>query len=566
MGDSSLRNKYGLTFGLADGNRKLKAFYDPVSEKPPLSTIEIRQALTTGDFADLFIYDHAFDELIKRYNTASQEFSFDLGERRDGTCLIRTTTDNLEARLTISRPWGGTKVTVQLVMQTIKERGIVTGVLVAKIEEAVSAGEVTELLIARGIPPEPGVDGELVSFVPEIRNRESRFDENEVVDFRDLGEIISVTAGTPLMRRIPPVPGKPGENILGKEIPPPPVKNVEFAPNLSGTAYAPDDPNLLLAAIDGQPVLVTGGVTVEPVIKLKNIDLSTGNLTFKGTIDVAGDVTAGMTVKATGDIIIGGVVEAATVEADGNIEVRGGIIGQGETKTEAEGHDHETARIRAKGTVSALFVESAFVEAGDTIEVHGFAMQSDLLAGNRIIVGDGGSGKGSIIGGSCQAVTLVQAATLGSRAGVHTLVSVGADPHVKGKLSTVKLKLQEKERELEEIGKKLDYLMSVTASQRQLMEIGSKLDCASSAIPNEDQLNRTREAKEKLVTAISELAGEKKRLQKRLERVAEAQITAGKAVLSGVIISIGNQSLQIVDDLTGSTTFKIEDNSIVAAQ
>uniref|UniRef100_A0A831XKI6 DUF342 domain-containing protein n=1 Tax=Geobacter metallireducens TaxID=28232 RepID=A0A831XKI6_GEOME len=546
MGAPSSNSSSGLTFNLGD-DRRLRAIYVPGGEKTPVNLGFLRHALMAAGFADLFIYDHALVELIKRYNAASQDFVHDIGEQRDGTFTIRNTPDNIEAYLTLTRPYGGRPVRLEQVLQALRERGIVYGVLVPEIEAAVAAGEASDRLIARGIPHVPGTDAELVSLIPQRHDRRPEPLDSDIVDYRNRGDIVSVRAGEPLMRRIPPVPGKPGVNLMGKEVPPPPTKDIQFAPNLAGTAIAPDDPDLLVAAIDGQPVLVANGAVVEPVITMKTVDLSTGNISFKGSIDIAGDVAIGMTVRATGDITIGGVVEGATVEAEGNIVVKGGIIGQGEVRDGKGNLGHEAARIRARGNVEALFVENAHVDAGGMIQIEGFAMQSELVAGTRVVVGQEGSAKGHIIGGSCQAVSRVQAVTLGSHAGVHTAVSVGADPHAKERLTAVRQKIGSVERELEELTKRLDYLSSPTHG----------------AAP--EQISETRLAKDRLSTVLSELTGEKKRLQKRLEQAADAQIRVERAVLSGVVISIGTKTLEVKDDLEGGVTFRLEEDAIVVS-
>ncbi|MRR36583.1 DUF342 domain-containing protein, partial [bacterium] len=211
MGDSPPKSSAGLTFKLAD-DRKLKAIYVPAGEKAPVNLGFLRHALFAAGFADLFIYDHALVELIKRYNSASQEFVYEIGEQRDGTFIIRNTPDNIEAYLTLTRPYGGRPVRLEQVLQTLRERGVVYGVLTDEIEAAVAAGEASDLLIARGIPHEPGTDAELVSLIPQVRDRQPQLLDNDTVDYRNLGEITSVRAGDPLMRRLPPVPGKPGVN------------------------------------------------------------------------------------------------------------------------------------------------------------------------------------------------------------------------------------------------------------------------------------------------------------------------------------------------------------------
>lgn len=545
MADTAQPTKSGLSFRMTDGDRKLKAFYEPTGcDKLSINLLWLKEALAAAGFSGLYIHEHAFVELLKRYNAASQPFSFEIGERRDGSYIVRTTPDNVEAYLTLTPPFGGKPVTAAQIYQTLKEQGIVHGIITGRVEEAVKNGAVTDLLIAQGEKPIPGTNAELVSLLPEAKDRQPLLVENDTVDYRNMGDIFSVSPGTPLMRRIPPEPGTAGLSLMGREVAPPPVKDVRFAPNLSGSEFAPDDPNLLIAAIAGQPVIVADGVIVEPIIKAKNVDLSTGNLIFNGSICVDGDVRAGMIVRATGDITIGGVVEAVTVEADGDIEIRGGIIGQGEVRNADGEINHDASRVSAKGSVSALFVENAFVEAGNSIIIQEVSMQSELIAGNQVTVGQESSGKGHIIGGTCQAVNFIGAVTIGSHAGVHTQVSVGVDPHVRERLSSVKLKLQEKERELDEINKRLEYFAA--APQKTIPE----------------QIAATQESRQKLITAVSELTGEKKRLQKRLERVASAQIKVEKAVLSGVIVSIGNRALKIDEDLP-PTIFQLADDAIV---
>ncbi|WP_298266943.1 FapA family protein [Geobacter sp.] len=549
MADVGQQNRADLTFTLTREGQKLQACFTPPAdgEKTPLTRGAINQALLASGYANHFVYDNALEELLSRCNTDTQPFTVAVGERRDGTFTIQCSHDGVEAYLAITPPFGGAPVTLQQVLQGLKAKNIVTGIRYAEIEATVASGRPREILAACGLAPEAGTDGELVSLLPAVKERKPGGDDDDsIIDYRNRGEIVSVAVGTPLMRRIPPVPGTAGESVFGKEIPPPPVADVQFAQNPSGAEVSPDDPNLLVAAVAGQPILAKDCVTVEPIIKVKNVDLSSGNLSFIGSIAVTGDITAGMTVQASGDISVGGVIEAAKVEAGGNIGVSGGIIGQGEVRSARGELGEETAHVSAKGSVTALFVENAVVAAGADITIQGFAMQSELSAGNRIAVGQEGSQKGHIIGGSCQAVNEIQAVTLGSHAGVHTLVSVGVDPSVREKLSTVKLKLQEKERELDEVTKRLSYFA----------------DAPSKATP--EQLGKAWQSRDRLATDVAELAGEKKRLQKRLERVANARIHAERAVLGGVIVSIGTKALQIDEDL-GPTTFRLEEGELVAS-
>ena len=46
-----------------------------------------------------------------------------------------------------------------------------------------------------------------------------------------------------------------------------------------------------------------------------NVDFSTGDINFLGDVCIHGDICSGFTVRAIGNITVGGVVEACTVEA-----------------------------------------------------------------------------------------------------------------------------------------------------------------------------------------------------------------------------------------------------------
>jgi uncharacterized protein (DUF342 family) len=68
-------------------------------------------------------------------------------------------------------------------------------------------------------------------------------------------------------------------------------------------------------------------VAVEATLTIPRVDLNSGNVYFEGRIVVTGDVIAGMKVRSDSEVIIHGVVEAAEIEAKGDIVVKGGVIG-----------------------------------------------------------------------------------------------------------------------------------------------------------------------------------------------------------------------------------------------
>ncbi|MGJ4748898.1 flagellar assembly protein A, partial [Leptospira sp. SA-E8] len=159
-----------------------------------------------------------------------------------------------------------------------------------------------------------------------VAERAPQVNEQGLIDFRELGEIPFVQPGTPLMRRHPATLGVAGCDVRGNPVNPTPGADIPYATVLKGVRFAPGDPNVLEAEIKGQPVHVENGMLVEDLLSLETVDMDSGNVSFDGSIQIKGDVMANMKVKVTGNIIIGGTVEGAELEAGGDIQIGRGVI------------------------------------------------------------------------------------------------------------------------------------------------------------------------------------------------------------------------------------------------
>ncbi|MFD2272453.1 DUF342 domain-containing protein [Undibacterium arcticum] len=256
-----------------------------------------------------------------------------------------------------------------------------------QLDAALAAGACEDLIIAAGNWPLDGTEARFEALLADKDQELSHVDEMANIQYRDLGHLLLVEPGDRLMRRTPAIQGCDGIDIRGQTLLAKPVPDRPFDKNLQGAAPAPDDPDLLLATIAGQPVPMADGVIVNSVIEVPNVDLSTGHVVFAGTIRISGDVKAGMRLDVTGDVFVSGTVEAAQITAGGNVAVKGGIIGHADTHFAGNVLTPSTARIISKGSVQALFMENVHVEAGDSILIHGSARQCELVARNEIIVG-----------------------------------------------------------------------------------------------------------------------------------------------------------------------------------
>lgn len=532
----------GLSFQIGEGGKKLLAVFEATGGLAPIDTDRVNQMLASQGFAGLFIFADALERLVKQYNSGSA-FTLVIGEQRDAAFFININPDLMSAQLTMTPAYGGRPVTGDQIHKALQEKGIKFGILDETIQSAVSKGYARNKLIAEGLPPAQGDDARFVSLIRELKNSLPDADENDTIDYRNIGNLVTVNPGDPLMRRVPPTEGTPGANILGSPVPAPMGDDIQFSPVLKGAALHKDDPDLLVAAISGQPFLLPNCVNVEPVITIKDVDLSTGNLDIKGTLNITGDVKPGMHVKATADIVIGGMVEAALVEAGGDVEVRGAVIGHGEPRTGGREVNPVAAVIRAEGSVKAFFVENAIICSGVDVVIREFVMKSELNAGNGIMVGESGSSKGRIINSLCRACGRIEAIAIGSQSDTGTVLEVGADPSIKDKLTSAKQMLHCKERELEEASKALEYFRNN---------------------PDRSSLEAIKEKEKTLCriqTEIQELKGQLKRLNKRFEQLGSAWIKAERQVYCGVRIGIGEKVMLLDNDMEG-VTFTLGEDGI----
>ena len=526
----------GLLIQPSPGGDKLSAAFTPTVQRRTLDAAAFRRAVTQAGFGELYLSEDAVEEVLKRCEVSPIPFTVQIGERRDASLAVSVSDDLMSATASITPACGGRKVSREEILKELSERGVVCGILEEEIDAAVAAGQASKQQVAVGSLPIPGEDSQFVSLLPEAKQLIPQLGDQDIADYRNLGDVISVALGDPLMRRTQPTAGIPGCNLLGSELPTSDGCDIPFADNLTGVACELHDCDLLIAACSGIPVAVPRGIIVEPVFKLKRVDLSTGNLHVKGSVEIAGDVSEGMEVTATEGIVVGGIVEAARLEAGGDIEVKGGVIGHGALTTGKPESRHEsTAQLRAGGRVTVQFAENALIVAAGGITVRELAMQSELTSGAGIMIGEVGGRKGHIIGGLCRAATLVHAIVVGSHAGVPTVVEVGVDPSINQKLGFVKETLDEKGARLEELTKTIAYVRENPGSMESgLLQLKERVYA-------------------KLQSEVAELTGEKKRLQKRLEINAQARVEVERSAFLGVQVRIGNSSLQLDDDLLGPT-------------
>jgi len=512
--EASPQKGAGLALRIDDQARALIASITPVPGAHTIDETWLREHLLAQGFGDLRYLPGALTILLGNYNSGTAT-DVRLAECVDASFTLSVSSDGLEAILDMQPAQGGNPVRKEGIYAALAEHGIGQGILDEAIDVAIASACSTQVVIARGLPPQHGEDGRLEVLIPEVRNRMPRVDETGHIDYRDLGAIQVVHPGENLMIRHPPTEGVPGRTLFGEILPATPGKEVMYAPQLQGTAFAPNNPNLLQAALTGQPVVIPGGMMVEPVYRVENVTTGSGNIDFDGSVVINGDVSAGMTVRATGDIEVGGVVEVATLEAGGSIVVKGGVMGGVGRKTTDEHFIH------CGGSFSAAYAQQAKVSAEDSIFIDDLAMQCELTAINHIFVGN--KRRGHIIGGHLQATLSITANVIGSPNRVRTHCEIGVNPLM--------------HKQLLEICKRRD------GRETQLMEVSKLLDfgCKNPGKLRPEMLQKAKTTASTLATEIAAIREEQEILTRKIELTQRSRVNAKQLLHEGVEVHLSGK-------------------------
>lgn len=462
-----------------------------------------------------------------------------IGAVLDGEFTLDIPPDSLAVQLTLVPPQGGRPVAVEAVRQALAQRGVTVPLLPGVLDSAVSAGACERTVIAAGHAAIPGKPVRFIDLTGAVKRNVA--DDNSRVDLRDLGTLVLVSPGNPLMRRLPPEPGVDGVDVFGRTLPAPPVQDLRFGGDLGGAAIDPADADLLVAAIAGAPHVGPQGVSVSPVVEVKSVDLHSGNVAFDGTLQVAGDIRSGMSVRVTGDVLVKGTIEAARVEAGGDVVVQGGIIGKAETVHATYGGAVDTAVIRCQGKLQARFIENAVVQAGTDVVVASGIRHSDVAAGASVLVGPPRSGQGSISGGRTRALASVSTAMLGAPAGTATTVQVGLNPFA----DQQKAELEEQRRKILEEQAKLQQLAAFFAKHPE-RAVG-------------DIREKARATMYKINRDLFELDAEIAKLTEQMKPSDEAVIAVGRRIHGGVTMQVGHKILKVMEDKTGGQVRVVDD-------
>ena len=349
-----------------------------------------------------------------------------IAQRHDACVLVVIEQDAMSATAQLTADWGGKCLTQAQLQDAVVASGIKQGLSDSLLAAAILAskeaapGAQLRHVIALGRPVEHGLDTRLERLVetPAERILKPQELDHGRVDMRDLGALITVKAGAPLMRRHPATRGIDGFTVTGQTLPARAGKESHMTVG-EGSCVSTEDPDLLLASRNGLPCHEKSGMRVDEVLSVKQVDARHGHVIFEGSLLVTGDVMPGMRVQASGDVVIGGFVENGTVVSGGSITVRNGIIGR-----KQEDNDEYPCQLSAGGEIHASYAQYARLEADGDIHIQSQLSHCYCRSGQDLRVGDSAMRKGHLIGGISIANRLVMAPVIGASAANRTRLQI----------------------------------------------------------------------------------------------------------------------------------------------
>lgn len=493
----------------------------------------------------------SFQRLEYESKRSAELESVAIADRLDAQLTITLDPLKMVAKAQIISAYGGLPITAEQLSNEIDKLGITQGInlqaltlLVDKSQQA-KPGSIYQTTIAKGKQPVNGTNASFKRLVETPRERLFKPQEIEAgrVDMRNLGELITVKPGDPLMRKIPYSEGCDGVDVTGNIVKHISGKDLSLEAG-THTEICPTDSNLLIASISGIPKVMNNGMMVDDVLIIKNVDISYGNVNYEGSVIIEGDICDGMKISATGDITVSGFIESAQVNCGGDLIVGKGILGH---QVEL-GAGNFSCEINCKGAVIANFSQYSKIHAGLDINIQKQLLHCYIFAGGNINVKDESGSKGIILGGFLSTNKGVNTVTLGASAGSRTTIDlIGLYPELmeaKKQINSAIVQEQEKLQSLIVAQRKIDNLPD--SEKKQTLDL---------------RLMITKEAVKKQLDLLqTELENNTAELELYFEN---AKVITQKELYSDVSISIGRDSFRSARTY-GPTKISVKNYTLLA--
>ncbi|MFA9464262.1 MAG: DUF342 domain-containing protein [Velocimicrobium sp.] len=449
--------------------------------------------------------------------------------------LVRVSDDLVQAYLSLYPVDKDEVYAVSDLESILEDNNIVVGIKIETLRSIVSNKlYYTEQLVAQGIAPEQGRDGEFEFMFSIEQDTKPKILPDGSVDYGNMQDVSVIEAGQELVRYKPAVVGANGVDVYGKPIV---AKIGRELPVLKGKGFkVSDDKRLYTAMITGKVEFKNDRLTVSNMIKIDgDVTILTGNIHFSGDVLVTGNVVSGMTIHAKGNITVNGHVEGAQLIADRDVILKNGMQGAGR------------GEIRAGGHVCAKFFEQTTIYAKGSVKANAI-LNCNIMSEQEIIV----SGKkGIIVGGSLSAIRKIEATMVGNMSEVKTRIDLGVDKEIYEHIRKVKNKYK---YVLDEIARIEDGVLKINS----ILEKADNQELAEKKL----SLIRAKIAKDSVVASVLK---EIENLRTNVENSIGSTLVVHKSIYRGAKITI-NGCVKLIESENYNVTYFSKNGEIGSRQ
>lgn len=438
---------------------------------------------------------------------------------------IRISDNCMKAYMTVPK---GKKFSVAELERTLKRNDICHGISKGQLKKAADGGCAGELLVAEGTKASTGTDGRYEYFFDAVRSEVPKIQEDGSVDYTKVTYEEKRNPGDALAKYHPAEQGTDGETVTGIRVRGEKGRDLAV---LHGHGVKYDEAKKLYTASE------TGYVVLDEEAETLNIwnvyvtegDLNryNGNITYDGIIYVKGAVHDMAEIEASGDVIVEGYVEGASIKAGGNIILESGMNGCGR------------GTLEAGGKVSGRFFEAVSIHAKGDVEGTYF-LNCNVVTDRSLIAKQE---KAKIVGSSIQAGYAVETYSIVSSGRPSTSISVGNPAWIEKNIRDTEKKLAKVEDELRQLTEGKEKIGGMFGGEVKKQSTLFHQVCVAIRMKEEES---------------QELKGELAYQEKMRKRAKCAYVKVLNSVQAGVVLSVCGKMRRIEQDTYGCVTFRTE--------
>lgn len=422
--------------------------------------------------------------------------------------VIKISADEMKAQVKILH--AGRNYTREDIVLELAEHGICEGINNNSINRLLNhKGDDEYVTVAKGIVPVNGRDGWYEFYFDTENRRQQKLLPDGSVDYQQQEWYQSTRQNEKIAYYHQATLGTNGKTVTGKELVA--KKGREKGALILEGCSVLEDNKTYVADQSGKVELKGDKLIVKDTLELDEVTLSTGNVDFGGNVYVKGNVGSGTVIKAVGDVVIGGYVEAATIISEGDIEIRLGV------------NAPEKGYIEAKGNIAGKYFENAMIKAHKNLSAN-YILNSETICYGEITI-DGS--RGTITGGKTYARQGIKSNNLGNSMKVNTKIDVGVNEEMLEDMQGIVVRIRDVKNELHVLNQAYEELNDkYSAVEKSKLDIYKKVE--KSILDYEKRLEN--------------LLYEKTELEKIIEDTKKSKVEVKGVLHEGVRIDInGNQ-------------------------